>query len=346
MRLNVDYSRLQEIRLRSGRPFMVKISDKDYFVEENGRLSESPVSSLIINEGMLKETLEYMLRYSRYAFDEEIRQGYITLSGGHRAGICGRVVAEKGVVKSIKNISSINIRIAHEVKGCADKVMPYVYDNERVRSVLLIAPPCCGKTTLLRDMIRQVSDGNAYCHGMNAAVIDERSELAACYQGVWQNDVGVRTDVLDACPKSVGMMMAVRALSPAVIAVDEIGGAGDAEALRYVINCGCSVFATAHGYSLEDIKSKPVLSELVADGSFERFVILKKGREHGEISLISDRSGTNHLYTAGQRGEISDRSSTNHLHTAGQRSEISDRSGTNHLLQPHRRKIGALIWLK
>lgn len=288
-RLTFDY--LQEIRLRIDKPLAVKYKVCDCFMTREGSLTEDSGQGLIISEEIINETLEYMLRYSRYAFDEEIRQGYITVNGGHRVGIGGKVITEKGVVKNIKRISALNIRLSHEVKGCASPVMSYVYDRERVRNVLIISPPCCGKTTLLRDMVRQVSDGDSVHKGVNVAVIDERSEIAACFQGVAQNDVGLRTDVLDDCPKDIGMMMAVRSLSPSVIAVDEIGGTSDAEALRYVINSGCSVFATAHGYSLEDIKNKPVLSKLITEGNFERFIIMKKDKIPGCISAITDETG-------------------------------------------------------
>lgn len=290
-RAGLNFDDLQEIRLRAGKPMSVKYKVNDWFMTSEGRLTDNRGQALIISEEIINETLEYMLRYSRYAFEEEIRQGYITVSGGHRVGIGGKVITEKGAVKSIKRISALNIRLSHEVKGCASPVMSYVYDRERIRNILIISPPCCGKTTLLRDMVRQVSDGDSVHKGVNVAVIDERSEIAACFQGIAQNDVGIRTDVLDDCPKDTGMMMAVRSLSPSVIAVDEIGGINDAEALQYVINSGCSVFATAHGYSLEDIKNKPVLSKLITDGHFERFIILKKDKISGCISAITDQYG-------------------------------------------------------
>lgn len=291
----LDFDCLQEIRLRAGKPMAVRYRTDDFFMRNDGTLTYAPDEAMEVSEEMINETLEYMLRYSRYAFEEEIRQGYITVNGGHRVGISGKVLAENGYVKNIKKIASLNIRLSHEVKGCADSVMPFVYDRGRVRNILIIAPPCCGKTTLLRDMVRQVSDGSSGYKGVNVAVIDERSEIASCYQGIAQNDVGIRTDVLDDCPKDTGMMMAVRSLSPSVVAVDEIGGVNDAEALRYVINSGCSVFATAHGYSLEDMNNKPVLSKLIEDGSFERFIIMKKSNKPGCIASVTDKYGKGEL---------------------------------------------------
>ena len=291
----LDFNNLQEIRLRAEKPMAIRYMTDDLFMKSNGKATYAPTEAMIVSEAMINETLEYMLRYSRYAFEEEIRQGYITVSGGHRVGISGKVLAENGYVKSIKKIASLNIRLSHEVKGCADAVMPFIYDNGRIRNILIIAPPCCGKTTLLRDLVRQVSDGSCKYKGSNVAVIDERSEIASCYQGIAQNDVGIKTDILDDCPKDIGMMMAVRSLSPSVVAVDEIGGVNDAEALRYVINSGCSVFATAHGYSLEDIKNKPVLSKLLDDGSFERFIIMKKSNKPGCIAAITDKYGKGEL---------------------------------------------------
>lgn len=130
---------------------------------------------------------------------------------------------------------------------------------------LIISPPMCGKTTLLRDLIRQVSDGNTYLPGMSVGVVDERSEIAGSYQGIPQNDLGIRTDILDCCPKAEGMMMLIRSMSPEVVAVDELGDYEDIHAIESVIHCGCKLFATVHGSSIEDIKRKPLMQRLVQE---------------------------------------------------------------------------------
>ena len=199
----------------------------------------------------------------------------------------GQAVMDNKSIKSVKHISFINIRIAHQIKGCANEVLPYIYNDERVLHTLIISPPGGGKTTLLRDMVRCISDGNGICKGMNVGVVDERSEIAACYMGVPQNDVGIRTDILDACPKAEGMLMMLRSMNPKVIAVDEIGGREDIDVISYVINSGCSILATVHGYSIDDIRTKPVLRKLVDEKAFERYIVLD-GRHRGQKVSKSD----------------------------------------------------------
>ena len=244
--------------------------------------------------------MEYISNYSLYAFEDEIRQGFITINGGHRIGITGKVIIQEDDVKGMKHISYINVRLAHQVKGCADLVLPYLIDEgtQGIYHTLIISPPRCGKTTLLRDIIRQISDGSSYLDGMTVGVVDERSEIGACYMGVPQNELGIRTDILDCCPKAKGMMMLIRSMSPQVIAVDEIGSREDLEAINYVISCGCKIIATVHGSSIEDIKSKPILGDLLHKNIFERYVILNNIKRIGHIEEIYDSLG-NRIYYQG-----------------------------------------------
>ena len=188
-------------------------------------------------------------------------------------------------MKNMKYISFLNIRISHQIIGAADAVMPFVYENGNICNTLLISMPGVGKTTLLRDMVRQVSSGNRYAGGINVGVVDERSEIAGCFQGIVQNDLGIRTDVLDACPKALGMMMLLRSMSPKVIAVDEIGGKEDEEMIRQVTRCGVHIMATIHGNDLEDLKSNAIGKELVREAIFDRYIVMKKQRD-GSIQRI------------------------------------------------------------
>lgn len=153
----------------------------------------------------------------------------------------------------MKYISSINIRVSHEVLDCANKIFPYITYNKQMYHTLIISPPRCGKTTLLRDVIRQISDGNRWIKGCTVGVVDERSELGGCYLGVIQNNLGMRTDILDRCPKADGMIMLIRSMAPQVVAVDEIGAKEDVHAIEYAMHCGCKMLATAHGDSMEEI---------------------------------------------------------------------------------------------
>jgi stage III sporulation protein AA len=292
-RLQADYGRLQEIRLRMNCPLLIVLDNKEYFLTEEAQLVPDPAGAVIVTKNEIRETMEYISNYSLYAFEEEIRQGFITISGGHRIGIAGKVIMENENVKSIKHISFINIRLAHQIKGCADAVLPYIIDREAggIYHTLIISPPGCGKTTLLRDTIRQLSNGSRHLPGMSVGVVDERSEIGACYMGVPQNDIGIRTDILDCCPKARGMMMLIRSMSPQIIAVDEIGSHEDLEAIDYVIGCGCRLIATVHGSSIEDIKAKPVLGELMEKRLFGRCIVLSGLAGAGHLEGIYDAAG-------------------------------------------------------
>ncbi|MCM1157043.1 MAG: stage III sporulation protein AA [Bacteroidales bacterium] len=289
---SMDYELLQELRLRVMEPFIIIYDGEEFFVSEKGKLEKQAGEGYMVTAKDVKETLEYISSFSLYAYEDEIRQGFITVQGGHRIGLAGKVILEQGSVKSVKHISSINIRMSHERKGCGKEILPYIYDGRQICHTLIISPPGCGKTTLLRDMVRLISNGDKKHPGMSVGVVDERSEIGACYRGLPQNDVGIRTDVLDCCPKAEGMLMMIRSMSPAVIAVDEIGKREDVEALAYVMNCGCQMLATVHGASIEDIKNKPVLRKLVEEKLFKRFVILSGERKPGALETIFDERGS------------------------------------------------------
>lgn len=283
-----DVEKLQEIRLRVNKPMIIKYANKEYFVDERtGRISNR-CDPYIVNQNELKETMEYVCNYSLYAFQEELRQGFITVQGGHRVGIAGKIVAEDGMVQNIKYVSSINIRVSHEIKGCANKVIKYILNNGKPVNTLIISPPGCGKTTMLRDIIRQLSGGGQGYNGFNIGVVDERSELASCYMGIAQNDLGYRTDILDCCPKAKGMMMLLRTMSPEIIAVDEIGGDDDARAVEYSSKSGCKIIATAHGASYEEVNNK---NKNYLNDAFDRFIILENNERVGKVKEILGRDG-------------------------------------------------------
>lgn len=270
-KMSADPKGIFEIRLRAEKPLLLYTMSGEFFVTEAGALTRKVAQAYIVKKNELRETMEYISNYSLYAFEEEVRQGYITLAGGHRVGLCGRVVLEGNRVRSMKYITCLNIRFAHPVTGCADALMRHIKEGERVCNTLFIAPPGCGKTTMLRDAIRQLSDG-----GTTVGVVDERSELAACNMGVPQYDVGMRTDVLDCCPKAEGMLILIRSMAPEVIAVDEIGKEEDFAALRHAVHCGCKLLATVHGEELSELQAKPGMKEICEANIFERYLIFEK----------------------------------------------------------------------
>ena len=236
---------ISEIRLRVGEPIRLRYGMREVALSYD----------VIITAQELERVVSSCCHHSRYAMESELRNGYITIRGGHRVGMAGQAVVVQGEVKLLKHIHSLVIRIAREVIGCADCVLPYVWRNGRVHSTLIVAPPYSGKTTILRDLVRQLSDGDNQCsrHGVVVGLADERSEIAGAYQGIPRLQVGARTDVIDGAPKSSAMMMLIRAMSPAVIATDELGRREDMIAVEEAIHAGIAVIATLHGRCLDDV---------------------------------------------------------------------------------------------
>lgn len=276
---NLDWEQVQEVRLRVGQPIRLIYKGEELLVGRN----LEPTTKADIGEMM-----EYVSRYSLYAYEDELRQGYITIEGGHRVGVVGKAVIEGHSVKNLKYISAINLRVSHQIKGCGSQWLPYLYEKDRLCNTLIISPPRGGKTTLLRDLVRLISKSGSDHYISAVGVVDERSEIAGCFEGVPQHDLGPRTDVLDACPKAEGMLMLIRSMSPQVIAVDEIGGIADVEAMEYALHCGCTMIATIHGHSLDEIKNKEVLQSLICSSGFNRFLVLGSGDSMGRVQGIYD----------------------------------------------------------
>ena len=274
----IESGKLQEVRIKVNKPLIFQVGNEE--IIKNYKPSFEDV----------KFVLQKISNYSIYAFEEEIKQGYITIRGGHRVGLCGSCVISNEVIKTIKDIASLNIRICREVIDCAAKVMPYIIKKDSVRNTIIISPPKCGKTTILRDITRHISDGikNYNFKGKKVCVIDERSELGGCYNGIPQMDLGFRTDILDNCPKSQGIMLAIRSMSPDVIVCDEIGTKKDMESLLMALNCGVSIVTTIHGNNVDDLYKRAVFKEIIENRVFGIAIVLSGVNGVGTVEEIYD----------------------------------------------------------
>lgn len=276
---DITMEKLQEIRMNTGQPLLLKYEGREVILDESGHRVNDSTQAHKVTALEVKETFEFMCHHSVYAYEEEIRQGFLTVEGGHRIGIAGQAVWEQGRLRQLKYISSLNIRLASQVLDSAETVIPYLFEKEVFCHTLIIGAPCSGKTTLLRDCIRLLSDGSGGRAGERVGVVDERGEIAACYHGVPQNNLGARTDVLDRLPKAQGVFMLIRSMAPRIIAVDEVGSIQDMEALTEACLSGCGVLATIHGNDLEEVFQRPMFSKVPLQKFFQRFVLLQSGSQ-------------------------------------------------------------------
>lgn len=290
-------NQLEEIRIRERRPLEITFAGEYRFVSPQGELLPEPEQAYLPTREDCERLLDLLTNHSLYTLEEELRKGFITIRGGHRVGISGRVVLEHGAIRQMKDIASFNIRLAKEIPGAGKAVLPFLLDPaaQSVYQTLIISPPQRGKTTLARDLARLISYGEwpglIRWGGKKVGIVDERSELAACRKGVPKFDLGPRTDVLDGCPKAEGMMMMIRSMSPDVLVVDEIGRREDAVSIHEAIHAGIRVIATAHGRGLEDVAKRPILAELLADSVFSRFVVMKGRGDPGALESVLDQHG-------------------------------------------------------
>ncbi|WP_201713461.1 stage III sporulation protein AA [Rossellomorea arthrocnemi] len=272
--------RIEEIRIRTNRVLEVTARGKPYFL------------SYTVTEEDSEQLINKLSRHSFYTLEEELKRGYITIEGGHRVGLAGKVILEGGLVKGIRNLSSFNIRIARQKLGIADSIFPYVYDGEW-KHTMMIGSPQTGKTTLLRDLARMISTGvpEKNIPPYKVGIVDERSEIAGCVNGIPQLMFGPRVDVLDACPKAEGMMMLIRSMSPDVLIVDEIGRMEDGQAIQEAVNAGITLVMTTHGSSFNEVRKRPVIKDIVSLQTIERFVELRRGEEPGRVHEVWNELG-------------------------------------------------------
>ncbi len=275
----IDFSELEEIRLRQGLPVILQYRDGVFYLSDKGH----PVlvgENLYLTSGEdIKEALELVSKSSIYAYQEDLARGFITLPGGNRVGISGTAISSGNKISGIKDITSLNYRIAHEVIGCGDNLMDFIMDTHRVKNTLIISPPECGKTTLLRDIIRNIS-----MRKIKVSVVDERGEIASVHGGFSGYDLGYFSDILTEADKSQGMLMMLRSMSPQVIATDELGTDNDIEAVRKIVCSGVSVIATIHGFDEQGLRKNKNIARLL--DFFECFIVLSRRFGVGTIEEV------------------------------------------------------------
>ena len=262
-----ERAQTEEFRLRAGKPLSVTMPDGEKVLS----------GKAVISKEDLRTTLEIATQASIHTALDQVRHGFITIKGGHRIGLCGTAVLKDERIYNLRELSSLNIRIARQIIGIGEKIVQLMYVEATMPSVLILAPPGAGKTTLLRDMIRCLSDG-AGGPPLRVGVADERGELGAVYQGMPQFDLGLHTDIMDGCSKADGLMMLLRGMNPQVLAVDEITAPEDIEALERAAGCGVILLATAHGREIEDLKRRELYARLMEKRIFHKLLVIKQAR--------------------------------------------------------------------
>lgn len=275
-----DWENAKEIRIRNGKPIII-----------TGFNKEIKIDHIASSEDILR-LVENFSENSLYKVQNEINEGFITIKGGHRIGISGTGVIENGKIKNIKYISSLNIRIAREVVGCSNSLLDALCkeSSENIDNTIIISPPGCGKTTILRDLIRNLSNGYKNLNPRVIGVVDERNEISATYLGQAQNDLGIRTDVMSSCQKTIGMRLMIRSMGIDIVATDEIGTNEDVDSVGQAIVSGVNLLVTSHGNSLEDIPLR-----LREKKVFKNVILLAKSEKPGFIKNIYKLKGENYV---------------------------------------------------
>ena len=270
---------VEEIRVRANNPLILKVNDGEVVLD------------YITTSDDILRTLEKICENSIYTYQNQICNGFITVKGGHRVGITGNAVIEDEKIININYISSLNFRIAKQILDCSNNILKYVTETSAntIKNTLIVSSPGAGKTTILRDLVRKISSGFNGFKGLTIGLVDERGEIAAMYKGVPQNDIGIRTDVIDNVPKAEAMKLLIRSMAPQVIVADEIGGINDVEIINYAVCSGVKGIFTAHGATFSDLQLNQTLNTLIKNYIFERIVFLENKKVR-EINYFNPRT--------------------------------------------------------
>ena len=289
---NINENTIEEIRIRVDRPVILKYPE-----------GKEDILDHVVTQNEILNILQSLCNNSIYSYQSQICDGYITLQGGHRVGITGNVAMKDGKITNVNYVSSLNFRIAREIIGASDEILKEVItrksnsasqnnyrnsnidnndiSNLEINNTLIVSRPGCGKTTVLRDLVRNISN-----KGFTVSLIDERGEIASMYKGIPQNDIGLRTDVMDNVTKSLGMKIAVRTMAPQVIVADEIGTEGDLEAINYGICSGVKGIFTAHGSDISELRQNETLNKLYEEKLFKRIIFLENRGKMGKVYYL------------------------------------------------------------
>jgi stage III sporulation protein AA len=284
------YTDIEEIRIRAGRPVIFWNHKRELFLKKNGTLSYDALDAYIPCAKEILNILDRMTEHSMYAYQKQLTHGYVTLEGGHRVGVIGKVLVEGGEIKTLFEFTGLNFRVGRQVMGCSQKLIPYILKERQVQNTLILSPPGAGKTTMLRDLAKQLSDGipQMEISGMKVGIVDERYEIRGPEAEGLNYDLGMRTDVLSGSPKDLGILMMMRTMSPHVILTDEIGDDRDFYAIQKMMHAGIKIITSYHGNSILEEKKRHGLQKFIQDQLFDRIVVLSARQGPGTLEEVYD----------------------------------------------------------